>query len=57
MVKSAGAAAGSALTGAQGGSIMDAAGDVGGLAGKMNSAGAGVVNEMMGFAATKARHR
>ena len=32
---------------------MGAASDVGGTAGKMNSAGAGVVNEMMGFAATK----
>ena len=52
MVKAAGSAAGSALSGA-GGSIMDAAGDIGGTAGKMNAAGAGVVNEMMGFAATK----
>ena len=52
MVKSAGAAAGSALKGA-GGGLMGAVSDVGGTAGKINAAGAGVVNEMMGFAATK----
>ena len=52
MVKSAGAAAGSALGGAASG-LMSAASDVGGTADKMNAAGAGVVNEMMGFAATK----
>ena len=51
MVKAAGSAAGSALKGGAEG-LMGAASDVGGTAGKMNSAGAGVVNEMMGFGAT-----
>ena len=52
MVKSAGTAAGSALQGA-GASLMGAASDIGGTADKLNAAGGGVVNEMMGFAATK----
>ena len=52
MVKAAGSAAFGAAKGL-GGNLMDAAGDAGGTADKMNTAGAGVVNEMMGFAATK----
>jgi len=52
MVKSAGSAALGAAKGL-GGNLMDAAGDIGGTGDKMNTAGAGVVNEMMGFAATK----
>ena len=52
MVKSAGDAAGSALKGASA-SLTGAASDIGGTADKLNAAGGGVVNEMMGFAATK----
>ena len=52
MVKSAGDAAGSALKGASA-SLTGAASDIGGTADKLNAAAGGVVNEMMGFAATK----
>ena len=52
MVKSAGEAAG-AMAGNIGSGLMGAASDIGGTADKLNAAGAGVVNEMMGFAATK----
>ena len=52
MVKAAGSAAWDATKGL-GGGIIGAASDIGGTGDKINTAGAGVVNEMMGFAATK----